>query len=115
MREDEAWDIDDINQVIYLTSGIKDEVYQGLSDSGELHWIKDLELIETISDAYYEIRQVKFRANLYLELLKSKRENAFESRLYNRIKTVVELSPGLLKSALHDAVDAIDVQLKAKR
>ena len=54
---------------------------------------------------------MKFRANLYLELLKSNRESVFESRLLNRIEGVIELTPGLLTSALHDAVDAIDMHL----
>ncbi len=49
MREDEKWDIDDINKIFYYTIGIKEEVYRGLSDGGELQWIKDVDLLETIS------------------------------------------------------------------
>lgn len=115
MREDEKLDIDHLAEALFFASGLKDEVYRVISDGGELEWIKDLDLLETISSAYYFIRDIKFRGNLYLELLKSNKENYVEARLFNRIEGSLEIIPRVLHLTLLNAVDEIDMHLKKEK
>lgn len=45
---------------IYLGFRLKDELWKALSDGGELRWIVDLSLLESIADAYHYIKSVVF-------------------------------------------------------
>jgi hypothetical protein len=45
---------------ILLGLRLKDELWNAFSDSGELRWITDLTLLESIAAAYHHIRAVEF-------------------------------------------------------
>jgi len=47
--------------------GQKDELWNAFSDGGELQWIKDLQLLDIISIAYYDCRRVIQLEKLLLE------------------------------------------------
>lgn len=47
--------------------GQKDELWNAFSDGGELQWIKDLQLLDKISMAYYDIRRVIHLEKMLLE------------------------------------------------
>jgi len=115
IREDKGLDKDNINAIIYYASDIKDETYKSFSDGGELEWIKDLELLEGISYAYYSIRVVRYRANLYLELSKSPRSSDYEESLFRVVREGFLKSQELLSGILPDAISAIDTQLNEKK
>lgn len=46
---------------------LKDELWNAFSDGGELQWIKDLQLLEALSIAYYRIRVVMFLEEAFLQ------------------------------------------------
>ncbi len=46
---------------------LKDELWNAFSDGGELQWIRDLDLLDFISDAYYHIRIIIFLEEKYFE------------------------------------------------
>lgn len=47
--------------------GVKAELWNSLSSSGDLKWIDDLELLDVISSAYYQIRCILPLEIVYLE------------------------------------------------
>ncbi len=48
------------DHILEMSSRLKVESWRAFSDGGELEWIKDLELLDTISNAYYEIRSLRY-------------------------------------------------------
>ncbi len=50
-----------------FVSRLKDELWNAFSDGGELQWIKDLELLDYVSTAYYHIRTIIFLEEKYFE------------------------------------------------
>ncbi|MCL4466916.1 MAG: hypothetical protein M1389_12980 [Chloroflexi bacterium] len=57
-------------------SRLKDELWRALSDGGELSWLRDLELIDAISNAYFATRLAKSRATEYRDISTDKRGRA---------------------------------------
>jgi len=53
---DKRGSLGNVAPIIELSSRLKEESWRAFSDGGELKWIKDLELLDTISRAYYTIR-----------------------------------------------------------
>lgn|GEM_PF-3499644 len=51
--------------VTYL--GLKNDLWNALSDGGELHWIDDLKLLDSITKAYYHIRRIIFLEEKYFD------------------------------------------------
>lgn len=47
-----------IHRGAYLAGAFRVESWRALSDGGELQWINDLEILESISTSYYYIRQL---------------------------------------------------------
>ncbi|MDP1678283.1 MAG: hypothetical protein Q8L88_15605 [Bacteroidota bacterium] len=52
---------------IVTTETLKDELWNSLSDGGELRYINDPELLDLISKAYYYIRIIKYLEDKYFE------------------------------------------------
>lgn len=50
-----------------LVNRLKDELWNAFSDGGELQWIKDLQLLDFISMAYYHIRTIIYLEDKYFE------------------------------------------------
>jgi len=50
-----------------LLPRLKDELWNAFSDGGELQWIKDLQLLDFISTAYYHVRTIIFLEEKYFE------------------------------------------------
>jgi hypothetical protein len=50
-----------------LVNRLKDELWNAFSDGGELQWIKDLELLDYVSTAYYHIRTIIYLEERYFE------------------------------------------------
>jgi hypothetical protein len=46
---------------------LKDELWNAFSDGGELQWVKDLELLDYVSTAYYHIRTIIYLEERYFE------------------------------------------------
>ncbi len=51
--------------VTYL--GLKNDLWEALSDGGELHWVDNLKLLDSITKAYYHIRRVIFLEEKYFD------------------------------------------------
>ncbi len=55
---------------IWITGSLlRDEAWRALSDGGELEWIKDPGLIDTLADVYYIIRSIKELSDRYCSIL----------------------------------------------
>ena len=59
--------ISDYGERFLPIDGQKDELWNAFSDGGELQWIKDLELLDMISMAYYDSRRVIHLEKLLLD------------------------------------------------
>lgn len=51
--------------VTYL--GLKNDLWEALSDGGELHWVDNLKLLDSITKAYYHIRRIIFLEEKYFD------------------------------------------------
>jgi len=58
---------DGTSQRVVSTNRLKDELWNAFSDGGELQWITDLELLDSISAAYHHIRTVIYLEERYFE------------------------------------------------
>jgi hypothetical protein len=56
---------------VVFAGGLKDELWNALSDGGELQWIRDLQLMYAISLAYHYVRRIIFFERRYLEIMYS--------------------------------------------
>lgn len=69
---------------------LKDELWNAFSDGGELQWIKDLDLLDVLSTAYYRIRIVMFledafhRETLFRDTIGSYKTLAYQFQLNDR-------------------------------
>jgi hypothetical protein len=92
----QAKGIAEFKEGFITTDGQKDELWNAFSDGGELQWINDLQLLDTISMAYYDIRRVM---NLEKLVLEAKRPHNYVADLgILRGKWILEISPEVIQS-----------------
>jgi len=89
-------------------NGLKDELWNSFSDGGELQWIKDLDLLDAISTAYYQIRIVMRLEGRYLKALDFSSSSVHTSDLAreNIQKDLNKMYPEA-SDAIRKAIDAI--------
>ena len=56
-----------MSRVVFV-SGFKDELWKTFSEGGEIEWINDVEILDSLATAYHFIARLKFLENLYFEL-----------------------------------------------
>ncbi len=56
-----------MSRVIFV-SGFKDELWKVFSEGGEIEWIKDIEILDSLATSYHYIARLKFLENLYFEI-----------------------------------------------
>jgi len=97
---------------IYVT-GLKDVLWNTLSDGGELQWIDDLDLLNKLADAYYHVRALIFLEKLYFDphfhsaVTRDGRNTYAGERV---VQNVMNIRPGVL-SAVENTINAIDTHL----
>ena len=52
---------------VVLVDRLKDELWNAFSDGGELQWIRDLDLLDAVSTAYYHVRMTIYLEERYFE------------------------------------------------
>jgi hypothetical protein len=95
--------------------GHKDEIWQALSDSSELKWIDDPDILRPISWAYYHIKGVKRLENEYSNPGFHYSISSTDGTTYageRIVKQVIKIRPNTL-TAICEALDTIDQQLAA--
>jgi hypothetical protein len=65
---------------LVFSDGLKVELWDALSDGGELQWIKDPELIDIISRAYHYIRREIELESIFLEILYSPQHHDVDAK-----------------------------------
>jgi len=88
--------------VAYL--GLKNDLWNSFSDSGELQWIDDLELLDSISTAYYHIRNIIPSEEKYFDPDFNNAVSVGNRRTYAGEKTVervISIRPDTLESIKH--------------
>ncbi len=94
--------------------GQKDELWNAFSDGGELQWIKDLQLLDIISMAYYDIRRVIHIEKLLLDAKRP--QNYIADLVILRGKWLLEINQEVIESvelALNE-INKVVEELKAK-
>jgi hypothetical protein len=56
-------------RVVLVDLPLKDELWQAISDGGELQWVDDLPLLDAISGAYYYVRAIASLEDRYLDIV----------------------------------------------
>lgn len=64
---------------------MSDEVWNTLSDGGELQWIKDPVLLSGLAFTYAEIKRIKYLSDKYLSLIGSNSQKKFLRDLSNEL------------------------------
>ncbi len=69
-NEIEAWEnntVDGFDKTALLSSQMKTGLWNALSDGGELESIKDIEALNSLSEAYFSVEVVKYLGNKYFD------------------------------------------------
>jgi hypothetical protein len=98
---------------IYTPQRLKDELWNAFSDGGELQWIRDLDLIDSISTSYYYIRIEIYLEEMYFEAMH------YQGPIYNKRSQNIQ---GYLKQtgiqvikSIQRALEDIEQKLKDPR
>jgi hypothetical protein len=93
-----------MERVVYAT-GFKNDLWMSFTEGGEIEWIKDVELLHFISEAYYRIRGLIYFEDLYFQ-------NRFfpTPHQYFREKANIEI-PNILGSLDEDTMSSIEIAL----
>ena len=95
---------DKVGESRLLSAFVKNESWRAFSDGGELQWIKDPQLLNIISDAYFRIRSVSQMSDKHYGMLMVNLENYSISTVNNVYH--------YLERSIDEATDAIDKALK---
>lgn len=86
-----TWMIEErkIQDIMELVTSLRDELWFSLSDSGELEWIRDPNLMRDLSYTYCDIRSIKSLGSLYFQLIEfpTKETSAIAT---NKVKKNIE-------------------------
>ncbi len=93
---------------------LKDELWNSFSDGGELQWIKDLELLDFLSTAYYHIRTIIFLEEKYFDATHFPGLIVTQDKYPkdNILEYLTKTDPAVLEHVAH-ALDEIDKSLSA--
>ncbi len=94
--------------------GVKNDLWVAFSDGGELQWIDDLEILDTISNAHYYIRWIielekyYFNPNFRNSTQLMKKDGTYKNTIagIDTIEKMIELIPQTVK-AIDDALAKI--------
>jgi hypothetical protein len=90
----------------YLGGALKDDLWQAMSDSGEIQAISDVELLDKISNAYYYVRLLSlFAQNLFSAYLIQ--PSAAGETAMNHINSRADTFGGMAEVAIEAALSAI--------
>jgi len=94
-----------MERVVYAT-GFKNDLWRSFTEGGEIEWIKDVELLHFIADAYYRIRGLIYFEDLYFQ-------NRFFStpHQWSKEKADVEI-PNILGGLDEQAMSSIEIAMK---
>jgi hypothetical protein len=93
-----------------LSAILRIESFKAFSDGGELQWIKDPELLDKISEAYFMIRSVSQMSDKYYGMLMVDWEQ-FSIFTMKNIYSYLEKSVEESKEAIHNALKEISSQV----
>lgn len=88
-----------------LSAVLRNESWKAFSDGGELEWIKDPELLNTISEAYFLVRSVGEMSDKYYGMLMVNLEqvSAFPgTNIYHYLEKSVEEAREAINKALQE-------------
>jgi hypothetical protein len=92
-------------ETVFTSIFLEDSSWKAFSDSGELAFIKDVDLLKKISHAYSTIRTVKQLSERYMELLHLSDQNEREL-----LQTPVAF---LIRRGIDTAIEDISIALKS--
>jgi len=50
-----------------LSASLKDELWRAFSDGGELSWLKDIDLLASLSESYYQVHSIRYLASRHFD------------------------------------------------
>lgn len=101
-----------IKKRVVLDGPLKDDLWNAFSDSGELHWIKDLDLLDGIAYAYHTIRIVIFLEQQYFDIVYFPgMRGVSQEQLVKTFEENFTLTDRKVLEALDIALSAIDQNL----
>lgn len=89
---------------------LKDNMWRAFSDGGELQWVKNLEVLSSLSEAYYFIGAIKYLSNKYYDSIQFATEESSRFRI-NEILSTLEEALDAAFDPISYAIDLIDREI----
>ncbi len=103
----------DKNQRSVRIPGLKDELWDAFSDSGEIQWLNDPQLLDVITKAYYYVRSVIYLEEKYFDVLHFPGIRMGQSSMpETRILNYLDENDEAVIRHTKDAIEEIKIALK---
>jgi hypothetical protein len=93
-----------------LNALLKDNIWRTFSDGGELQWIKNPEVLSSLSEAYYFVGAIKYLSDKYYDSVQFATEQSSSLRV-NEILSTLEEAIMFSGDHIGEALQAIDKEI----
>lgn len=117
MKFEQADSVEIRNYTWTMDANLKVEAWQSFSDSGDLQWINDPDLLRKISDAYHFIGSVSTLSEKYfqLNLTQSIPDSEISGWTIRQMKVSLDEAIGLVDDIVQIALEQIDIASKQQK
>lgn len=110
MKIEKGENADIRNYIWILDASLKTELWESISDSGDLKWIKNIRLLSYISDAYFFIGSVEQLSKKYFQmcLTQFSADSEISGWTAGKMKESLDGAIGIAREIIEIAIEQID-------